>query len=582
MKMDFTRKLVLSYTIVIFIFILVLLGVAYQYIVGVSEQTAAINQSQLLQKISSQVESYLDEMYNMGLMVATDTRVINMFSNIQKDQDPDPDHNYFDSNIMDSIDIASILSSHNAPDYHIWRISAYNQYGDYVCAGVDMEHQDKNALNKQLVEFFMSELRAQEGMYQRGNDKTFLLFLPEESDTMSMLLLISNYYADEVYGVVEIQQTVEKFQEFIALEQLQETATVYLFDGDMKQVLPRDKDFQDLNQNNYYMTTKEINTYGWNLVLVSDRASMTRPYQGILGYMILFSIIIVISLVAVIYIITKRMTAPLTALSKSVKRITLDNVPSELVQDDSVDEVRELNLAFTAMLERLTKSMAYEKRAYLLALQSQMDPHFLYNILSIISGMGLESGNRDIADICSKLSAMMRYNASLDNSNVTLGDELKNAKNYLELMKIRFEDHFSYTIQLNEDLKLIKVPKQVLQPILENCFEHGFKSVPPPWRIEIKGDIFEDRWYVSISDDGIGFGSEDLDELDRKVEEYSANIPENYQELKIGGLGLVNTILRLKLFLGEGMEYCIKPNTPRGTVIILREDDKDHDKNFNC
>ena len=580
MKMDFTRKLVLSYTIVIFIFILVLLGVAYQYIVGVSEQTAAINQSQLLQKISSQVESYLDEMYNMGLMVATDTRVINMFSNIQKDQDPD--HNYFDSNIMDSIDIASILSSHNAPDYHIWRISAYNQYGDYVCAGVDMENQDKNALNKKLVEFFMSELRAQEGMYQRGNDKTFLLFLPEESDTMSMLLLISNYYADEVYGVVEIQQTVEKFQEFIALEQLQETATVYLFDGDMKQVLPRDKDFQDLNQNNYYMTTKEINTYGWNLVLVSDRASMTRPYQGILGYMILFSIIIVISLVAVIYIITKRMTAPLTALSKSVKRITLDNVPSELVRDDSVDEVRELNLAFTAMLERLTKSMAYEKRAYLLALQSQMDPHFLYNILSIISGMGLESGNRDIADICSKLSAMMRYNASLDNSNVTLGDELKNAKNYLELMKIRFEDHFSYTIQLNEDLKLIKVPKQVLQPILENCFEHGFKSVPPPWRIEIKGDIFEDRWYVSISDDGIGFGSEDLDELDRKVEEYSANIPENYQELKIGGLGLVNTILRLKLFLGEGMEYCIKPNIPRGTVIILREDDKDHDKNFNC
>jgi len=158
--MDFTRKLVLSYTVVIFIFILVLLGVAYQYIVGVSEQTAAINQSQLLQKISSQVESYLDEMYNMGLMVATDTRVINMFSNIQKDQDPDPDHNYFDSNIMDSIDIASILSSHNAPDYYIWRISAYNQYGDYVCAGVDMEHQDKNALNKQLVEFFMSELRA--------------------------------------------------------------------------------------------------------------------------------------------------------------------------------------------------------------------------------------------------------------------------------------------------------------------------------------------------------------------------------------------------------------------------------------
>jgi len=175
----------------------------------------------------------------------------------------------------------------------------------------------------------------------------------------------------------------------------------------------------------------------------------------------------------------------------------------------------------------------------------------------------------------------MRYNASFSNSNVTLGDEIEHAKNYLELMKIRYEDYFCYTIHVNEDLKQMQMPRQVLQPILENCFEHGFKSVPPVWQIEISADLEDGRWYVRISDNGVGFGDMELEELDKKVEEYSKNLPENYHELKIGGLGLINTILRLKLLLGEGVEYQVRKNTPRGTIIVLREgessDDKDTD-----
>jgi len=586
--MGFLKKLVISYSIVILIFMLILMGIAYKYIGSVSQQTAQINQSQLLQKISSQVEYYLDEMYKMGSQVASDTRVINVFNDLQEDEDQ---ANYFEHNIMDSIDMGSILTSYNAPDYLIWRISVFNQYGDYMSDGIDIQNQTSGPVDKQLVEFFMAELQSMEETDESGTGKKFLLNFQNASDdsgddeytypTMSMLLPITNYYADETYGVVEIQQNMENFQEFIALDQLEDTATVYLFDQEMNQILPRDNDYNSLDKNQFYITNETVKTYGWNLALAVTRASMTQPYHGIWGYIILVSFIIVISLILAIYVITKRITTPLTDLSKSVRHITLDNVPSELVQDESMDEVRELNTAFTAMLERLTKSLAYEKRAYLLALQSQMDPHFLYNILSIISGMGLEAGNSDIADICGKISALMRYNASFSNSNVTLGDEIEHAKNYLELMKIRYEDYFCYTIHVNEDLKQMQMPRQVLQPILENCFEHGFKSVPPVWQIEISADLEDGRWYVRISDNGVGFGDMELEELDKKVEEYSKNLPENYHELKIGGLGLINTILRLKLLLGEGVEYQVRKNTPRGTIIVLREgessDDKDTD-----
>jgi len=574
-KMGFLNKLVVSYSIVILIFILILIGIAYNYIVSVSQQTASINQSQLLNKISSQVEYYLDEMYKMGSQVASDTRIINMFNVLQEEGDPE---NYFEYSIMDSIEAGSILTSYNAPDYLIWRISVFNQYGDYMSDGIEIQNQTGEEKDKLNVERLMDELQSQPFLLFFQNDADYIEEDEYSDMTMSMLLPITNYYADEIYGIVEIQQNMENFQQFIALDQLEDSATVYLLDQEMNQILPRDNDYNSLDKDQYYITYESVNTYGWNLALAVSLASMTKPYQGILGYIILVSFIIVISLILTIYIITKRITTPLTNLSKSVRHITLDNVPEDLVKDESMDEVRELNTAFTAMLERLTKSLAYEKRAYLLALQSQMDPHFLYNILSIISGMGLESGNDDIADVCGKISALMRYNASFDNNNVTLGDEITHAKNYLELMKVRYEDYFVYSIHANEDLLQMRMPRQVLQPILENCFEHGFKSVPPVWRIEINADIKDGRWYISISDNGAGFGDAELLELDKKLEEYSKNLPENYHELKIGGLGLINTILRLKLLMGEGVEYQARKNTPRGTIIILQEGKNINDK----
>lgn len=578
--MGFIQKLMISYSILIIAFMVVLIGVAYQYIAEVSKQTSSTNQSQLLTKISSQVESYLDEMYKMGAQVAADTRIINMFSELQE---LDEQENYFDQSILDYIDVGSILTSYNAPDYPIWRISVYNQFGDYVSTGLNGQSEKYISVGENDIESYMLTLHTQK---QTQKDSKHYLLISHPAlggggggaqnenasiEYIAILIPITNYYADEVYGIVEIQQSIDKLEESIALDQLVDVATVYLFDEDVNQILPLDRDYSSLNENSYYITENSLEEYGWHLSLALDRSSTVKPYQGILGYIIAACLLILVLLMAAIYLITRRVAAPLTELSKKARQTTLENVPIFPVQDSSMDEVRELNMAFTTMLERLTKSLAYEKRAYLLALQSQMDPHFLYNILTIISGMGLESGNTEITYICEKVSAIMRYNASFSDSYVTLNDEVENAKNYLELMKIRYEDYFSYTIDVNESLESTKIPRQVFQPILENCFEHGFKEVPPPWKIDISADIHDGRWFIRIADNGIGFGIEELDKLKRKVDEYSRNLPKNYSELKIGGLGLLNTILRLKLLLGEDMEFNIIQNTPRGTVILLRE-----------
>ena len=566
--MGFTKKLVFAYSIIILMFMAVLLGLAYRYIVDVSERTSLANQSQLLQKTSSQVESYLDELYKIGVQVSSDVRIINMFSDLQNDTGPE---NYFEYSIMDSIDIGSILASYNAPGYPVWRVSAYNQYGDYVSTGLDMQGLKYATVNDaDTIAELMRELK---GKAQAQNKVK--IFASERQDAIlrytAILMPITNYYADEVYGIVEIQQSMDKLEKSIALDQLGDSTTVYLFDENMNQILPQKQSYDDLDKSKYYITSEALEHYGWNMVLALDRSSTVKPYQGILTYLILACVIVVLVLLSAVYLITKRITAPLVRLSESVRQTTLDNVPSYLDNYERVDEVRELSAAFNAMLERLNKSLAYEKRAYLLALQSQMDPHFLYNILAIISGMGAESGNDRIADICGKVSAIMRYNTTFGSGYVTLEDELNNAKDYLELMKLRYEDYFYYKIQVIDSLKPMKLPRQVLQPILENCFEHGFKAVPPPWNIEIAAGVEGGRWYIRVSDNGAGFQETEIEELKRKVDEYSKNLPDNYADLKIGGLGLINTILRLKLMWGDGIEYHVLRNRPKGTVIELRE-----------
>lgn len=563
----------LYYSLVIIAFLIALIIIAYQYIVSVSKQTALTNQTQLLDKISSQIELYLDEMYRIGSQVAKDAHIRSVFSELQTADNDNT--NYFESNLMESIDIGSILASYNLPENQIWRISVYNQYGDYKSTTYSQSGQTYATISIDKTENIMNKLQNSSQVSEsKGNNVILHIFKNSDSpekygNNLVMLLPITNYYADEIYGIVEIQQTIEQLEYSIALDQLQNTSTVYLFDSDNEQILPQNQSFDSLDKSSYFISNASISAYGWNLALTLDYASMTEPYQNMLFYVIIASMILITILLSAIYLITKRLSAPLIALNASVRQISLDNFSSYEDHDEDPDEVRELNKSFNAMVKRLNKSLEYEKKAYLQALQSQLNPHFLYNILTIISGIGLESDNMRLVDICSKTSSIMRYNSIIKNDSVTLESEITNTINYLELMKVRYENYFSYTVSVSDSVKLLRMPRQVLQPILENCFEHGFKSIAPPWNIQIQADEEIGKWYVRITDNGLGITEESRRRMYKLIEEYSNNLPENYTELKIGGLGLINTILRLKIMMGADVMYSIEQSKPRGTIVTI-------------
>lgn len=555
-------KMMLSYSVILGLAVVLLMGTAYRYLVAVSTQNAEINLQQLATKTLAQAENYLLEMDKMAQQVAADTKIINTFSLLQESGT----ENYFEKNIMESIDIATLLASYNGPSAPIWRISLYDQYGDFISSGANVSRK-LQAQWPSVVASLLSE----------SNGKA--LVTPPETDHWSQLYgqalfvslyrPITDYYARQVYGVVEIQQNLDKLVSAISLDARANTY-VFVFDQDGVQVLPTDMRFESVENESFYITRQTSSQFGWSVALVQSRSEIIRPYQSLISILFMGGAALLLGILLFVYITSRRFSKPIVELSKKVREISIASIPSEIATQGHPDEVRELNTAFNFMLKRLQDSISTEQRSYLLALQTQMDPHFLFNTLSVISGMGLEGGNENVVDACEKLANMLRYSASYDTRSSMLRDEIENVQNYLELMKLRFEENFSYTLLADESLASLPVPRLILQPVVENCFEHGFSGADLPWeiRISISGD--GEGWRISIADNGKGISEKSRRELSEKVELYRKDISSNYKEMKLGGMGLVNTIIRLKLFYNEDFDYDIKNLSPSGTEVILK------------
>lgn len=562
-------KMVVSYSVVLVLAIVLLMWTAYRYIVAASTQNAQINQQQLAAKTLAQVENYLLEMDKAARQVSSDTRIINTFSRLSEEQS---DGNYFDKNIMESIDIATVLASINGPGAPIWRISLYNRSGDFISSGANVSQEyvtERFALSSQAFSVLGRASGAENGAVFAPPSIDRWSGLYGQAKFISLFRPITDYYEREIYGLVEVQQNLEKLEESISLDS-RSNISVFVFDAGGSQVLPGGVFYADVDPDQSYITEQTSGEYGWSILLVQSRREIIRPYESLIQFLFLGGAVLILGVLSVVYLASKRFSRPIIELSQKVRNISIGSIPTSIAADENTDELRELNSSFTFMLKRLQDSISVEQRSYLLALQSQMDPHFLFNSLAVISGLGLEEGNDKVVDACDKLGNMLRYSASYATHDTVLRNELENVQNYLQLMKLRYEEYFTYSIDADPRLMELPIPRLVLQPLVENCFEHGFKGVPPPWEIRIRIGISGGRWELAVSDNGKGFSDQSREEFLGKIETYSRDLPANYAKLKLGGMGLVNTIVRLKLSLNEDLEYAIHNLRPTGAEVTIK------------
>lgn len=209
------------------------------------------------------------------------------------------------------------------------------------------------------------------------------------------------------------------------------------------------------------------------------------------------------------------------------------------------------------------------KQAELSALQSQINPHFLYNTLDSIQGQALRDDNQEIAQMTAALSRFFRYSISMKDSIVTLADELKNVQNYIFIQKYRFGDRFRLEVEYDDPSTLeCKVPQMILQPLVENAVYHGLEKTSEQGCVTVKLARTQHRLDIAVIDNGVGIGEEKLAELNARLER--PGLLEDAATWKgRSGIALRNVHQRIHLLYGEDYGLHIFSAEGVGTKCVL-------------
>lgn len=207
-----------------------------------------------------------------------------------------------------------------------------------------------------------------------------------------------------------------------------------------------------------------------------------------------------------------------------------------------------------------------DKQTELTALQSQINPHFLYNTLESIRGQALIDQNIEIAKMVEALSAFFRYSISRKGNLVTLRDELANIGNYMTIQRYRFNNRFSLEVLIDEEDEIaydFLVPRLTIQPVVENAIFHGLEEKLEGGKVTIEVIVTDKNMIVTISDDGQGMDAETLKTLNERIQSDDLGVVE---EKKHGqrntGIALPNIHKRIQLLFGE--EYGINVYSTKG------------------
>ena len=228
------------------------------------------------------------------------------------------------------------------------------------------------------------------------------------------------------------------------------------------------------------------------------------------------------------------------------------------------------------MMEKIIRSpqlMDLNKRqAQYLALQNQINPHFLYNTLESIRGEALIAGLSGVADMTESLAKFFRYTITKVENLVSVEEELDNCETYFGIQKYRFGErlqlHVEYDPDEWEEIMNCRIPKLTLQPILENSIIHGTELKIGEGNLWIRFRRTENRLIITISDDGVGMDEETLERLNAKLNHGVDAITQQPEE-KQGGIALANVNNRIHLIFGDEYGMHVYSMADSGTDVEI-------------
>ena len=234
-------------------------------------------------------------------------------------------------------------------------------------------------------------------------------------------------------------------------------------------------------------------------------------------------------------------------------------------------EMEEVNDKIHDLLNTDQLMNASKRQAQFLALQNQINPHFLYNTLEGIRAEALLAGLQSVASMTEALSTFFRYTISNVENLVTLKQELDNTRNYFFIQQFRFGSRLKLEVEIDDDdeeeILRYRIPKLTLQPIVENCIIHGLECKVGEGLLRLRIETTESRLLVTISDNGVGMEQDVLDTMHKNLSVRSFDYMK--REEQHGGIALVNVNNRIKLLFGEQYGLIVTSRVKVGTDVLI-------------
>lgn len=534
----FSTKISVYFFVISILLVTILSYRHYTYSVTILKDSKYQQTEQQLKNASTYISSYLEKIKGISSVLAMTPEIENL-----------------DQSSSDSIQNIIDLIEQN--DQLIKRIFVISKSGNLISSSaIDFELSD----NMNDLEWYQNLQKSNNmAMVTTENHKGFSMNKTERVISISHQIVKDK----EVLGYVVIDLSYKLIEDYVSAINFGEKGYTFittseeklLFDSnqmDTSSLVEQDKYLQLINNRMKSLDKGFVGAHvyipntDWLLVGVASTEQIDELQKKLIENTVTWSVIILILTVALSILISQWISKPITNLAEEMKKVDERFSKIEIEDSDSI-EIHTLKKEYNLLLERikmLTKNIEEKENAKrnfeLKALQSQINPHFIYNTLDTILWLIEFGENEKAIEVTKALGMILRSTLSINQDFIPLAKEIEHVQNYMDIQKVRYDDKFEYLLELELNTPDIMVPKLILQPIVENAIYHGIKPKKTKSFIKISSYIENEDLIITVTNNGVDF------ERDKQ----------NRIKTKLGGIGMKNVEQRIKILCGN--QYGIK------------------------
>jgi two-component system sensor histidine kinase YesM len=404
-----------------------------------------------------------------------------------------------------------------------------------------------------LGEKYISLIRIINDIYTQKPIGTLILNISDNSFKDSYKDILDEYGTD-IMILDQNDNIVVDFSEF-------DISSVYRFIESENQ----NSAVENINGKDYIISVFKIQKYDWSIISIIPFEELSKESHtfnaAALSIIIFNAFLMFLGSLAV----SKMISTPIKKLLNSMKGVKKGEFEKVDI-DAGNDEIGSLRDAYNIMIteiKNLINKVVHEQRikrkAELNVLQAQVKPHFLYNTFDAISSLALLGKNDEVYKVMKFLGSYYRVSLSKGSEVISIKDEINVVKNYMSIQHIRYGDIFDIHYEIDERAVQYKVPKLILQPLVENSLYHGIKPKGEKGNIIVRVRYLDNFVELSVEDDGVGMKKEDINKI----------LNGDHEKDEKSGFGIRGTIERIKIFYGINNPVAIE-SSKNGTKIIIR------------